>query len=159
MKYFRTLDQADVKNRRVLVRVDFNVPIHDGAVADVSRIERNSPTIKEIADRGGKVILLSHYGRPKGRDLKESLRPIVVAVAEILKRPIAFADDCIGEVAERAVGAMKPGDILCLENTRFHKGEETNDRAFAAQLASLRDLAVDAAFSAAQRRPASCAAT
>src|SRR5271154_4444527 len=152
---FRTLDDADVKGKRVLVRVDFNVPMQNGEVADVSRIERNSPTIKEIADRGGKVILLSHYGRPKGRDLKESLRPIVVAVAEILKRPIAFADDCIGEVAERAVGAMKPGDILCLENTRFHKGEETNDRAFAAQLARLGDMVVDDAFSVAHRAHAS----
>jgi phosphoglycerate kinase len=152
---FRTLDDADVKGKRVLVRVDFNVPMQNGEVADVSRIERNSPTITEIADRGGKVILLSHYGRPKGRDEKESLKPVVAAVARIIGRPIAFADDCIGEVAENAVAPLKPGDILCLENTRFHKGEEKNDAAFAAGLARLGDLYVDDAFSVAHRAHAS----
>jgi phosphoglycerate kinase len=152
---FRTLDDADVKGKRVLVRVDFNVPMRNGAVADVSRIERNSPTITEIADRGGKVILLSHYGRPKGRDSNESLKPVVTAVARIIGRPIAFADDCIGEAAEKAVAALKPGDILCLENTRFHKGEEKNDPAFAAALARLGDIYVDDAFSVAHRAHAS----
>ncbi|MGC2126003.1 MAG: phosphoglycerate kinase, partial [Xanthobacteraceae bacterium] len=131
MQSFRSLDDADVKGKRVLVRVDLNVPMAGGKVADVSRIERNMPTITEISDRGGKVILLSHYGRPKGRDPRESLKPVAAAVAQIIHRPIAFAEDCIGAVAERAVAAMKPGDILCLENTRFHKGEENNDRAFA----------------------------
>ena len=97
---FRTLDAADVKGKRVLVRVDFNVPMQNGEVADVSRIERNMPTIVEIADRGGKVIVLSHYGRPKGRDPQESLRPVVAAVARIIGRPIGFADDCVGDVAE-----------------------------------------------------------
>jgi len=152
---FRTLDDADVKGQRVLVRVDFNVPMRNGEVADVSRIERNSPTITEIADRGGKVILLSHYGRPKGRDSNESLKPVVTAVARIIGRPIAFADDCIGEAAEKAVAALKPGDILCLENTRFHKGEEKNDPAFAAALARLGDIYVDDAFSVAHRAHAS----
>jgi phosphoglycerate kinase len=152
---FRTLDDADIKGKRVLVRVDFNVPMQDGEVADVSRIERNSPTITEIADRGGKVILLSHYGRPKGRDEKESLRPVVAAVARIIGRPIAFADDCVGDVAEKAVAALKPGDILCLENTRFHKGEEKNDSNFAAALARLGDMYVDDAFSVAHRAHAS----
>ena len=152
---FRTLDGADVKGKRVLVRVDFNVPMHDGEVADVSRIERNAPTITEIADRGGKVILLSHYGRPKGGDPKESLAPVVAAVARIIGRPIAFADDCIGDVAERAVAGLKPGDILCLENTRFYKGEEKNDAAFAAALAKLGDIYVDDAFSVAHRAHAS----
>jgi len=137
---FRTLDDADVKGKRVLVRVDFNVPMQNGEVADVSRIERNMPTIIEIADRGGKVILLSHYGRPKARDPKESLKPVVAAVARIIGRPITFADDCVGDVAENAVAALKPGDILCLENTRFHKGEEKNDAAFAAALARLGDI-------------------
>src|ERR1700677_597778 len=132
---FRSLDDADVKGKRVLVRVDFNVPMHDGEVADVSRIERNAPTITEVADRGGEVIILSHYGRPKGRDPRESLKPVVAAVARILRRPIAFADDCVGEAAERAVAVMKPGDILCLENTRFHSGEENNDPDFDARLA------------------------
>ena len=152
---FRTLDNADVKGKRVLVRVDFNVPMQNGEVADVSRIERNSPTIAEIADRGGKVILLSHYGRPKGRDPKESLKPVVTAVARIIRRPIAFADDCVGAAAEAAVAALKPGDILCMENTRFHNGEEKNDSAFAAALARLGDIYVDDAFSVAHRAHAS----
>jgi len=152
---FRSLDAADVKGKRVLVRVDLNVPMQDGEVADVSRIERNAPTITEIADRGGKVILLSHYGRPKGPDSKESLKPVVAAVARIIKRPIAFADDCVGPIAEKAIAALKPGEILCLENTRFHKGEEKNDPAFAAQLAELGDIYVDDAFSVAHRAHAS----
>jgi phosphoglycerate kinase len=152
---FRNLDDADVKGKRVLVRVDFNVPMHDGEVADVSRIERNAPTITEIADRGGKVILLSHYGRPRGRDPKESLKPVVAAVARIIGRPIAFAGDCIGEVAEQAVARLKGGDILCLENTRFYKGEEKNDPALAAALAKLGDIYVDDAFSVAHRAHAS----
>jgi phosphoglycerate kinase len=152
---FRNLDDADVNGKRVLVRVDLNVPMHDGEVADVSRIERNAPTIIEIADRGGKVILLSHYGRPKGRDPKESLKPVVAAVARIIGRPIAFADDCIGGVAEQAVARLKPGDILCLENTRFYKGEERNDPALAAALAKLGDIYVDDAFSVAHRAHAS----
>jgi phosphoglycerate kinase len=155
MKSFRTLDEVDVKGKRVLVRVDLNVPMHDGEVADVSRIERNAPTITEIADRGGKVILLSHYGRPKGPDRRESLKPVAAAVARILKRPIAFADDCIGGIAARAVAAMRPGDILCLENTRFNKGETKNDPAFAAELARLGDIYVDDAFSVAHRAHAS----
>jgi phosphoglycerate kinase len=152
---FRTLDDADVRGKRVLVRVDLNVPMHDGEVADVSRIERNAPTIIELADRGAKVILLSHYGRPKGRDAKESLKPVAAAVARIIARPIAFADDCIGEVAEQAVARLAPGDILCLENTRFYKGEEKNDPAFAAALAKLGDIYVDDAFSVAHRAHAS----
>jgi phosphoglycerate kinase len=152
---FRTLDDTDIKGKRVLVRVDFNVPMQDGEVADVSRIERNSPTITEIADRGGKVILLSHYGRPKGRDPKESLKPVVNAVARIIGRPIAFAEDCVGPAAEKAVAALKPGDILCLENTRFHNGEEKNDTAFATALARLGDIYVDDAFSVAHRAHAS----
>jgi len=155
MQSFRSLDEADVKGRRVLLRVDLNVPMHDGEVADVSRIERNTPTIVEIADRGGKVILLSHYGRPKGRDPSESLKPVAAAVARILKRPIAFAADCVGEVAEQAVAAMQPGDILCLENTRFHNGETRNDPDFAAALARLGDIYVDDAFSVAHRAHAS----
>jgi phosphoglycerate kinase len=155
MKSFQTLDDADVKGKRVLVRVDLNVPVQNGEVADASRIERLAPTIKEIADRGGKVILLSHYGRPKGPDPKESLKPVVAAAAHVIGRPIAFAADCVGEVAETAVAAMKPGDILCLENTRFHKGETKNDPALAAKLARLGDIYVDDAFSVAHRAHAS----
>jgi len=155
MSSFRTLDQADVKGKRVLLRLDLNVPMEDGKVTDATRIERAAPTITEIADRGGKVILLSHFGRPKGRDPKDSLRPVAAEVARVIGRPVAFADDCIGEAAERAVAAMKPGDVLCLENTRFHKEEEKNDPAFVAALAQLGDIWVADAFSAAHRAHAS----
>src|SRR3954465_12757755 len=130
---FKTLDQADLSGKRVLVRVDLNVPMENGKVTDATRMERVAPTITEIADKGGKVILLAHFGRPKGRDPKESLRPVAAALAEVISRPVAFAGDCIGEIAERAVAAMKDGDILCLENTRFHKEEEKNDPAFVAE--------------------------
>src|SRR5499425_1922472 len=123
---FRTLDEADVRGKRVLVRVDLNVPVENGKVADTTRIERVAPTIREIADKSGKVVLLSHFGRPKGPDPKQSLRPVAAAVAKVLGRPVAFAEDCIGPKAESAVAALRPGDVLCLENTRFHKGEEKN---------------------------------
>jgi len=152
---FRTLDQADVRGNRVLVRVDLNVPTENGKVTDATRIERAAPTIREIADKGGMVILLSHFGRPKGRDPKESLKPIAAEVARVIGRPVAFADDCIGPAAETAVAAMKPGDILCLENTRFHKEEEKNDPGFVAALAKLGDIWVNDAFSAAHRAHAS----
>lgn len=155
MSTFRTLDQADVKDKRVLVRVDLNVPMDNGKVTDATRIERIAPTITEIADKGGKVILLAHFGRPKGRDPKDSLKPVAAAVAGIIKRPVGFADDCIGDVAKAAIDKMQPGDILCLENTRFHKAEEKNDPAFVAQLAALGDIYVNDAFSAAHRAHAS----
>jgi phosphoglycerate kinase len=114
-----------------------------------------APTITQIADKGGKVILISHFGRPKGRDPQQSLRPLTAAIAEILKRPVAFAEDCVGEKALAAVNAMQPGDVLCLENTRFHRGEERNDPDFVAQLAALGDVFVNDAFSAAHRAHAS----
>lgn len=155
MARFRTLDDADVKGKRVLIRVDLNVPTENGKVTDATRIERQAPTIIEIADKGGKAILLSHFGRPKGVDPSQSLRPVAEEVARVLKRPVAFAEDCIGDKAAAAVAAMKPGDILCLENTRFHKGEEKNDPAFVAELAKLGDLWVNDAFSAAHRAHAS----
>ena len=155
MAKFHTLDHVDVKGRRVLVRVDLNVPVENGVVSDSTRIERAAPGITEIDAKGGKVILLSHFGRPKGRDPKQSLKPVAAEVAHVIKRPVSFADDCTGEAAERAVAAMKPGDILCLENTRFHPGEEKNDPAFVAQLAKLGDLWVNDAFSAAHRAHAS----
>jgi phosphoglycerate kinase len=151
MAKFKTLDDVDVKGKRVLLRVDLNVPMESGRVTDLTRIERVAPTITEIADKGGKVILLAHFGRPKGRDPKESLKPVAAAVAQVIGRPVAFADDCIGEVAEKAIAAMKGGDVLCLENTRFHKEEEKNDPAFVAALAKLGDLWVNDAFSAAHR--------
>jgi phosphoglycerate kinase len=152
---FRTLDTADVKGKRVLVRLDLNVPMENGKITDATRIERVVPTVVEIADRGGKVIVLSHFGRPKGRDAKDSLKPVAAALAHAVKRHVGFAEDCIGEAAERAVGAMKDGDILVLENTRFHKEEEKNDPAFVAKLAALGDLYVNDAFSAAHRAHAS----
>ena len=155
MRGFRTLDQADVKGKRVLLRVDLNVPIQDGIVSDATRIERMAPTILQIADRGGMVILLSHLGRPKGPDPKELLKPIAAETARIIGRPVGFVDDCIGPKAEAAALAMKPGDILCLENTRFHAGEEKNDPAFAAALARLGDLWVNDAFSVSHRAHAS----
>jgi phosphoglycerate kinase len=152
---FRTLDQADVRGKRVLVRVDLNVPVENGKPADLTRIERVAPTIREIADKGGKVILLSHFGRPKGFDPKDSLEQFAPAIADVLGRPVAFAADCIGEKAQAAIAAMKPGDILCLENTRFHKGEEKNDPEFVAALAALGDIFVNDAFSVAHRAHAS----
>lgn len=151
----RTLDGADLKGKRVLVRVDLNVPMENGRVADRTRLERVIPTIQEIADKGGKVVLLSHFGRPKGRDPKQSLKPIAAALSDVLGRPVAFAEDCIGEAAGKAVAAMKEGDILLLENTRFHAGEEKNDSGFAKALATLGDVYVNDAFSAAHRAHAS----
>jgi len=155
MSAFRTLDHADVKGKRVLVRADLNVPVENGVVTDATRIERMAPAILEIADKGGKVILLSHFGRPKGRDSKNSLKPVAAEVARIIKRPVKFVGDCVGEVAERAVAAMKNGDIVCLENTRFHAGEEKNDPAFVAALARLGDIFVNDAFSVSHRAHAS----
>jgi phosphoglycerate kinase len=155
MTSFRTLDQVDVRGKRVLVRVDLNVPVENGKPADLTRIERVAPTILEIADKGGKVILISHFGRPKGFDPKESLKQFAPAIAEVLQRPVAFAEDCIGDKARAAINAMRSGDILCLENTRFHEGEETNDPGFVAQLAALGDIFVNDAFSVAHRAHAS----
>ncbi|HMJ44062.1 MAG TPA: phosphoglycerate kinase [Pseudolabrys sp.] len=152
---FRTLDHADVKGKRVLMRVDLNVPYENGVVSDATRIERAAPSITELADKGAKVILLSHFGRPKGRDASQSLKPVAAEVAHTIKRPIKFVDDCVGEKAERAVAAMRNGDILCLENTRFYPGEEKNDPAFVAQLARLGDLFVNDAFSVSHRAHAS----
>lgn len=152
---FRTLDHADVKGKRVLMRVDLNVPYENGVVSDATRIERAAPSITELADKGAKVILLSHFGRPKGRDASQSLKPVAAEVAHTIKRPIKFVDDCVGEKAEQAVAAMKPGEIVCLENTRFYPGEEKNDPAFVAQLARLGDLFVNDAFSVSHRAHAS----
>ena len=158
MTSFRSLDDADVKGKRVLVRVDLNVPMSNGKVTDATRIAEVAPTIVELAGKGGKVILISHLNRPKGPDPKHSLRPVAAEVARIVKRPVAFAADCIGPPAERAIANMKDGDIVCLENTRFHAEEENNDREFAKKLAALGDLYVNDAFSAAHRAHASITA-
>jgi phosphoglycerate kinase len=154
-KTFRTLDDVDVKGKRVLLRVDLNVPMENGRVTDTTRLERVSPTITEISGKGGKVILLAHFGRPKERDPKDSLKPVAAALSQVIGKPVAFADDCVGDVAQKAIAAMKDGDILCLENTRFHPQEEKNDPAFVAELAKLGDIWVNDAFSAAHRAHAS----
>ncbi|MBX6327537.1 MAG: phosphoglycerate kinase [Pseudolabrys sp.] len=155
MAGFRTLDSLEVKGKRVLLRVDLNVPVENGVVTDATRIARAAPTMTELADKGAKVILLSHFGRPKGRDLRHSLKPVVAEIERIIKRPVAFAADCVGDIAEHAVAKLKSGQILCLENTRFHAGEEKNDPAFVDALAKLGDLWVNDAFSAAHRAHAS----
>jgi phosphoglycerate kinase len=152
---FKTIDDLDVAGKRVLARVDLNVPMQDGKITDATRIERVASTLEELADKGAKVVVLSHFGRPKGRDPKQSLKPLAAALGESVGRKIAFADDCVGPEAERAVAALKPGEILLLENTRFHDGEEKNEPAFAKQLAKLGDIYVNDAFSAAHRAHAS----
>jgi phosphoglycerate kinase len=156
MKPFRTLDDLDSAGKRILLRVDLNVPMEGDKVADITRIERVLPTIGEIAGKGGKVILLAHFGRPKGkRDPRESLRQVGEALERALGQPVAFAHDCIGEAATTAVSALKRGGVLLLENTRFHAGEEINDPAFAKALAAHGDAYVNDAFSAAHRAHAS----
>ncbi len=155
MAVFRTLDDADVSGKRVLLRVDLNLPVENGRVTDATRLERILPTMHEIARRGGRLVLLSHFGRPKGRDAENSLRPLAQSVSEHLDMPVAFAEDCIGEAAQKAVAALKDGEILLLENTRFHKGEEKNDPDFVAELAKLGDIYVNDGFSVAHRAHAS----
>ena len=156
MSSFRTLDQADVKGKRVLLRVDLNLPMENGKISDATRIERIVPTIKELTSKGARVILLAHFGRPKnGPDAENSLKPVAAALPEHLGLPVAFASDCIGAVAEEAVAKLKDGDVLLLENTRFHKAEEKNDKDFVTALAKLGDLYVNDAFSAAHRAHAS----
>ncbi len=153
---FRTLDDLAMKGKRVLVRADLNVPVADGAVTDATRIERQAPTLRELADKGAKVIVLSHFDRPKGKVVPSmSLKALVQPLSDAVGRKVAFAEDCVGPVAEAAVAALKDGDVLLLENTRFHKGEEDNDPAMAKQLAALGDIFVNDAFSAAHRAHAS----
>ncbi len=152
MSAFRTLDGVDLKGKRVLIRIDLNVPMADGKVADDTRIRASAPTIREVTEKGGRAILLAHFGRPKdGPDPKYTLKPVVPAVAAVLGKPVAFATDCVGPEAEKAVAAMKDGDVLVLENTRFHKGEEKNDPALTAEMAKLGDIFVADAFSLAHR--------
>ncbi len=156
MTAFRTLDQADLAGKRVLVRVDLNVPMKNGKVSDLTRIQAIVPTVGDIAAKGGKAILLAHFGRPNGKAVPEmSLGPVREALGAALGRPVAFAGDCIGTAAAAAVAAMKPGDVLLLENTRFHAGEEENEPGFIAALAANGDVYVNDAFSAAHRAHAS----
>src|SRR5258706_8953363 len=156
MPRFRTLDDLDVAGKRVLLRADLNVPVKDGKVTDATRIERLVPTIEALIQKGAKVIVMSHFGRPKGPDPALALRAVVEPLSRAIGgRPVQFAPDCIGPEAERVVAALKPGEVALLENLRFHKGEETNDPGFAKALAALGDAYVDDAFSAAHRAHAS----
>ncbi len=156
MPRFKTLDDLDPAGKTVLLRVDFNVPMAEGKVTDRTRIERAKPTIADLTGRGAKVLLLSHFGRPKGKVVPEmSLAPLAPVVAEVLGQPVAFAADCIGAAAQQAAGALQPGGVALLENLRFHAGEEANEPAFAAALAEPGDLYVSDAFSAAHRAHAS----
>ena len=153
---FKTIDSLDVSGKRVLVRVDLNVPMKNGKVTDATRIERAAPTLAELAAKGAKVIVLSHFGRPDGKRVPEmSLRPLVEPLSKALGKPVAFADDCIGPAAEEAVRVLKPGEVLLLENLRFDAGEEANDPAFSTNLSELGDVYVNDAFSAAHRAHAS----
>ena len=155
MPEFATIDCLKPRGRRVLVRVDLNVPMKDGRVTDMTRIERAAVTLKELAGRGARVVVLSHFGRPKGKDPALSLQQLVQPLAGVLERSIRFAPDCVGPEAEAAVNALKDGDVALLENLRFHSGEETNDPKFVDALACLGDLYVNDAFSAAHRAHAS----
>jgi phosphoglycerate kinase len=153
---FKTLDDANLAGQRGLVRVDFNVPMDGGRVTDDTRLRAALPTIEKLRQGGAKVILLAHFDRPKGKRVPEmSLRPVVEPLAKLLGAPVAFADDCVGEAAKAAVEGMQPGDVLLLENVRYHAGEEQNDPAFAQALAANGDLYVNDAFSAAHRAHAS----
>jgi phosphoglycerate kinase len=154
---FRTLDNLGVvAGKRVLVRADLNVPVRNGKISDLTRIERLSPTIKELSEKGAKVIVCSHFDRPKGKRVPEmSLAPMAAALGEVLGRRVRFVEDCTGPAAEQAVDLLSQGDVVVLENTRFYAGEEKNDPVFAAALAKLADIFVNDAFSAAHRAHAS----
>jgi phosphoglycerate kinase len=153
---FRTLDDADLKGRRALVRVDFNVPMDDGRVTDDTRLRAALPTIARLRNAGARTILIAHFDRPKGKRVPEmTLKPVVEPLAKLVGAPVAFAGDCVGPAAKAAVDAMKDGDVLLLENVRFHAGEEKNDPEFARALAANGDLYVNDAFSAAHRAHAS----
>ena len=156
MSGFKTIDDLDVAGKRVLLRVDFNVPTKDGVVTDATRIERALPTIQELSKKGAKVILLSHFGRPKGKvDPKESLKPVAKKLEQLLGGSVDFAEDCIGEAANKVPSKMIGGDVAVFENTRFHAGEEKNDPEFVKALAENGDVYVNDAFSAAHRAHAS----
>lgn len=156
MARFKTLDDFEVAGKAVLVRVDFNVPMKDGKVTDDTRIRRALPTIRDLSAAGAKVLLLSHFGRPKGKVVPEmSLKPVVAPLSEVLGAEVAFASDCVGPEAEAVASGLSNGSVALLENLRFHAGEEANDPAFVAALAKLGDLYLGDAFSAAHRAHAS----
>ena len=152
MPAFRTIDQLEAKGKRVLVRADLNVPMKDGAVTDTARIDQAATTIRDLVGKGARVVVLSHFGRPDGKRVESmSLKAIMPALSRAVGKPVAFANDCIGPDAEAAVAAMNDGDVLLLENTRFHAEEEKNEARFVAALAKLGDAYVNDAFSAAHR--------
>ncbi len=156
MAGFKTIDDLDVAGKRVLVRAYLNLPMKDGAITDTTRIDRTLPTLDQLVDKGARVVVASHFGRPKGQVVAElSLKPVAEALAQALNRPVAFAADCVGAPAQEAVAALGDGGVVLLENLRFHGGEEANDPAFAGQLAELGDLYVNDAFSCAHRAHAS----
>jgi len=156
-KLFRTLDDmGDITGKVVLVREDLNVPMKDGAVTDDTRLRAAMPTVNELSDRGAKVLILAHFGRPKGeRNPDYSLEPVAAPLAAVLGRPVRFVGDCVNELAEAAVAEMKPGEIALLENTRFHSGEEANRERLVDGMAKMADFYVNDAFSAAHRAHAS----
>src|SRR3954469_6741641 len=152
------VEELDTAGKRVIVRVDFNVPLKDGKVESDKRLKESLPTIEYLRKQGAKVILMSHLGRPDGKRVPDmSLRPVADALAALLGAPVAFAEDCVGPAAEQAVAALAPGGVLLLENLRFHAEEEGNDPAFAKQLAALADVYVNDAFGTAHRAHASTA--
>lgn len=155
MPRFKTLDGLDVAGKRVLVRADLNVPMKDGKVSDATRIERFAPTAIELAKKGAKVVVLSHFGRPKGRDDSQSLAPLLTDLSRACGTKVVFGADCVGEEAAKAVASLAPGGIALLENLRFHAGEEKNEATFAKKLAALGDIYVNDAFSCAHRAHAS----
>jgi len=156
MPAFKTLDDITIAGKRAVVRADLNVPMKNGAVTDETRIVRLTPTIRELAEKGARVVVLSHFGRPNGKAVPEmSLAPLAEPLARALGRPVRFAADCVGPATEAAVKALEPGEILLLENLRFHPEEEANDSGFAQKLAALGDLYVNDAFSTAHRAHAS----
>ncbi len=156
MADIRTIDDLDVAGKRVLVRVDFNVPMKDGKVTDTTRIDRTVPSLEELAGKGAKVIILSHLGRPKGKkNLEFTQKPVAEALAKALGKPVAFAPDCIGPEAKAVVDKLQPGEFAMLENVRFYAQEEKNDPEFAKQLAELGDVLVSDAFSCSHRAHAS----
>jgi 3-phosphoglycerate kinase len=152
----KTVDQIEVRGKAVLMRVDFNVPLDNGKITDDRRITQALPTIRNVLDRGGRLILMSHLGRPKGGpEAKYSLRPVAVRLGELLGQNVRFADDCIGPAVEQAASQLKDGEVLLLENLRFHKEEEKNDPNFSRQLAKLGDIYINDAFGTAHREHAS----
>ena len=159
MASIKTIDELDARGKRVLVRVDFNVPVSDGVVTDDTRINAALPTIEKLVGDGARVILMSHLGRPSGEGFEEkfSLRPAALRLAELLRKPVAFASDTVGEDAQEKVAALREGDVLLLENLRFDKREKKNDPAFCEELAKLGDAYVNDAFGTAHRAHASTA--